>query len=125
MRACSKAIAIDNAVEGCVHETYSAAFALVQSRTAADADVRATFGAIARDELRHAELAWELARWLDGLLVLSARRRVARARRRARDELLRTATREAPAAVVRDLGVPSARVAIRVAQALAASLWEA
>jgi hypothetical protein len=57
------AIAVDNAVEGCSGETLGAAVALHQSLHA-DPPWRPLFAAIAADELRHAQLAWDIDRWL-------------------------------------------------------------
>jgi rubrerythrin len=51
------ALAIENAVEGCVYETFGAAVGLAQAMTASDAKVRAAMRRIARDEMQHAELA--------------------------------------------------------------------
>ncbi|HWO22165.1 MAG TPA: hypothetical protein VNO30_25555 [Kofleriaceae bacterium] len=58
-----EALAIENAVEGCVRETWGAVLAEWQARAAGDPRVRATFAAIARDEARHAALAWAIDRW--------------------------------------------------------------
>jgi hypothetical protein len=82
-----EAIAIDNAVEGCVRETYGALVASHQARSAKDPTVRAAMSRIARDEIRHAALSWQIDKWLSGRLDAAARERVARAKRAARDEL--------------------------------------
>lgn len=63
-RASLFAVARHNAVEGCVRETYGAALALWQARHAADPDVRAALGAIAGDEIEHAQLSRDLDAWL-------------------------------------------------------------
>src|SRR6185295_13249702 len=60
-----EAIARENAVEGCVGETYGALLAIWQAEHAADADVRAAMREIAPDEMRHAALAWAVATWAD------------------------------------------------------------
>ena len=49
-----EAIAIENAVEGCVRESFGALLATWQAKTAGDARVRAAMKRIARDETRHA-----------------------------------------------------------------------
>jgi hypothetical protein len=51
-------IAFDNAVEGCVREAFGALVATRQARTARDPVIRATMVRIARDETRHAALAF-------------------------------------------------------------------
>lgn len=63
----------DDAVEGCVHETFGALVATWQASHAADAYVRRTMRRIAADETRHAALAWEILVW--GVAQLPARDR--------------------------------------------------
>jgi hypothetical protein len=53
----------DDAVAGCVDETFAALLATWQARRAADAKVRRVMTAIAADETRHAALAWEVLHW--------------------------------------------------------------
>jgi hypothetical protein len=76
-------MAIENAVEGCVNETFAAAIVMAQSLTAKDASVRAAMRPIARDEMGHAELAWRVAAWLETMLRESERARVRRAQNAA------------------------------------------
>src|SRR5439155_17831135 len=83
-------IAVDNAVEGCVRETYGALVATYQAENAKDAAVRAAMKRIAREEIRHAALSWQLDGWLAGRLDRAARERVARAKLGARAELAST-----------------------------------
>ncbi|MEZ4360481.1 MAG: ferritin-like domain-containing protein [Kofleriaceae bacterium] len=85
-----EALALENAVEGCVRETWGALLALWQSRTALDPDVRRVFAQIARDELRHAALAWAVDRWLAPQLTGEALDRVAAARHVAMEDLTRS-----------------------------------
>lgn len=54
-------IALENATEGCVNETYGALVATFQARVAGDPRVRAAMARIARDETRHAALARDVA----------------------------------------------------------------
>jgi hypothetical protein len=75
-----ESIAHENAVEGCVHETYGAALLAWQARFATDASLGRIFATIAADEEGHAALAWAAARWLDAQLESDARERIARAR---------------------------------------------
>jgi hypothetical protein len=82
-----EAIAADNAVEGCVRETFGALVATWQAEHARDPRIRAVMRGIARDETRHAALAWRVARWSASGLDAAARRRVAKARRAAVDAL--------------------------------------
>jgi hypothetical protein len=82
-----EAIAIENAAEGCVRETWGAVIALWQTNTAADPEVRAVFAQIAKDEARHAALAWAVDEWVRPLLDDDARARVDAAREAAAQEL--------------------------------------
>ena len=116
-------IAVENAVEGCVRETFGAAAAIIQARRAADPDVRRAMSSIARDETRHATLAWDLTRWLDTRLRAGARARVAARRRVAIRDLAREATIDPPTAVRLRLGVPSATEGRRLLDALDQMLW--
>jgi hypothetical protein len=56
-------VALENAVEGCVRETYGAVQGLVEARTSPDAAMRRAMQSIAADECRHAELAWAVHEW--------------------------------------------------------------
>jgi hypothetical protein len=57
------ALAALTAEEGCVGETLGAALAAEQAGRATDAHVAQTLHKIARDEARHAELAWRFVTW--------------------------------------------------------------
>ena len=66
-------IARENAVEGCVRETYGAVMGLLEACTSSDAEVRAASTRIANDECGHAELAMAVARWMEPLLTANER----------------------------------------------------
>lgn len=59
-----RAIALENAVEGCVKEAFAALVATVQADQATDPAVRAAMTKIAHDETRHAALALAVDRFL-------------------------------------------------------------
>jgi hypothetical protein len=80
-------IALENAVEGCVRETYGAVAGLVEARTTRDRSLRRAMGTIADDECRHAELAWAVHAWAPPRLSADERRRVERAMREAQEEI--------------------------------------
>jgi rubrerythrin len=77
------ALAHENAVEGCVFETWGALTATFQAERAATPELRRAFAAIARDERRHATLAHHVHEWASGRLPQDAREAVAAARREA------------------------------------------
>lgn len=76
-------VACHNAIEGCISETFGALLGLVQARTAEHLGVRRVMANIANDEVRHAQLAWEVARWLEPKLGRTERAEVAASRARA------------------------------------------
>jgi hypothetical protein len=115
-------LAIDNAVEGCVRETYGAVVAGYQARAAADPAIAAAMTAIARDEAAHARVAWTLHRWLAPRLSPSTRDEVAAASQAARAELRAGAGTIDPT-LARVAGLPGRDVANHMLDALDASVW--
>ena len=103
-----EAIARENAIEGCVRETYGALVAMWQAERASDPAVASTLGRIARDESRHASIAWQVAAWVEPRLGVSGRARVEQARRDALAELRLELASEPPSDVVRQAGMPTA-----------------
>jgi hypothetical protein len=118
-------VARENVVEGCVRETFGAAIALAQSSMATDPQVRAAMKRIGADELRHADLAWDVAQWLDSRLEAAARNRVARAGRRAARDLVRDASGPVRPELLSHLGLPEAWRARGIAKELTDRLWSA
>ncbi|WP_147450483.1 ferritin-like domain-containing protein [Corallococcus carmarthensis] len=112
---------LENAVEGCVRETFGAFIAGWQGRTARDPEVRSTLRAIARDEVRHAELAWAVDAWARQHSSAAQRERLHQARRDA----LRALGEEVdghhpPAPLIHDAGLPSREQAQALFQGLSA-----
>jgi hypothetical protein len=116
-------LARENATEGCVRETYGALLATYQARQAGDPEVRKAMTQIARDETRHAAIAWAIASWVEPKLDAEAQARVRDARQRAAQELTRELGCEAPAKLQSAAGVPAANVAQQLARSLAGELW--
>ena len=69
-------LAIENAVEGCVRETFSALVATWQARAAQPPAVCRAFAGIAKDETRHADLAWAIDGWARSRISNRARKHV-------------------------------------------------
>jgi hypothetical protein len=115
--------ALENAVEGCVRETYGALVALRQAEHAQDPRVRQAMRRIAADEVRHAALSWQIARWLDDRVDTPTRRAVRRAQRRAVQDLRRGASSEPPRTLQLVAGLPPAIEAQRLVDALDRALW--
>ncbi|MBL9107591.1 MAG: ferritin-like domain-containing protein [Myxococcales bacterium] len=117
------AIAVENAVEGCVRETWAALSAAHQARHAHDPRHRALYQMIAADEARHAELAWALDAWLLGQLTPADHARVEAARGAAARELRAALAGEPYGHELAALGLPDPRTAHRLAASLDAALW--
>jgi len=115
-------IALENAVEGCVRETWGALIALRQAERATEPAVRTSMRRIAPDEVRHAELAWAVDRWLTPRLTPSERAQVRAARASALSELQRDARVVPDSDVCLRLGLPSAEESTALLAAFAKSL---
>jgi hypothetical protein len=117
-----ESIARENAVEGCVRETFAALVAWRQARAAGDPSIRAAMSRIARDETRHAALAWAVDDWTRALLTPAARRRVREARREASELLVEEQAFAAPPTLRAQAGLPSADEAAHMAEMLLAGV---
>jgi len=119
-------IAVENAVEGCVRETYGAVIAAYQSRTAADGGVRAAMKGIARDEARYASLAWTIGAWIEGRLTPAEQSHVAEARREAVEELASSVgrARHPSRRLKRMAGIPGPVEASEMVKRMRQALWQ-
>lgn len=99
-------IALENALEGCVRETYGALVASHQAIAASDPMVREVMRKVAQDEIRHAALGWEVARWAQKRLNPAARERVAAARRTAMQHFAAEARQALPKELIDQAGLP-------------------
>jgi hypothetical protein len=118
-----EAIARENAVEGCVRETFGAMVATWQATHAKDGAVQRAMEAIARDETRHAALSFAVARWADAQLDACARERIQRAQRRAVARLAREVAFARVDSVADVLGLPSPAEAARLFGEMRRTLW--
>jgi hypothetical protein len=101
-------MAIENAVEGCVRETYAALVTLFQAERAADPEVRKALAPIAVDEVAHAALSLRVGAWLSSQLDEASRAAVAEARRRAMTDLAAELSEDLDPELRRAVGLPSA-----------------
>lgn len=118
-----EAMAVENAVEGCVRETYGALLATRQAKLATDPVVRAAMMRIARDETRHAALSWQVSRWLETRLDSTAKRNVIRAKHAAAAELIGALANEPEVSFAALAGLPSAAEATQLATQMQSALW--
>jgi hypothetical protein len=118
-------IALENATEGCVRETFGALVAMHQRERAGDARVVAAMRQIAKDETRHAALAWDVAEWLDSRLSQDERRKVSDARAEAASTLRRDLGASIAPELTRRAGMPTPRESLALFDAIAPELWAA
>lgn len=109
------AVALHNAVEGCVHEAFAAIVAGLQARTADRSELRDVFARIADDELAHGQLAWDLHAWLMDRLAPEEQRAVERAQASALARLPEVIAKNARA-TPRGLGWPTPHRAAEMAE---------
>jgi hypothetical protein len=115
--------ALDNAIEGCVNETFGALVAHFQAKHARDEQIATVMGEIAADETRHAALAWAISRWVEKRIDDRARERVSQRRARAQRRLARSAGGALPRVLSQAAGLPTpaqVRLLLRRADTL---LW--
>jgi rubrerythrin len=120
------AIAVENAIEGCVRETWAALLAAHQATWAGDPHIRRTMRTIAADEARHAELAWAIDAWLRSVLTPEQWTDVEAARTAAARAVIAGVTTTTPAPdLVAAAGLPDRARATRLVHGLAGALWAA
>lgn len=116
-------IALENAVEGCVRETYGAVVAGYQAAHAARADMRKLMDRVYRDECAHAELAWSVHAFLLPKLSSDERARVEAAMDAAVRELHASTEVHVPYEVRSPLGLPDSAEAKRLVRGLKIHLF--
>lgn len=117
-------VAIENAVEGCVRETFGALIASWQALSAGAPRVRGAMRMLAVDEQRHAELAWAVARWAEPRLDAAARRRLRAARNASVAELAQQVAIDPPLPLVRIVGLPPRAAARTLFNEARRQLWK-
>jgi hypothetical protein len=117
-----EAIATENAIEGCVRETYGALVALWQAGHARDPVVATAMRPIAADETRHAELAWEVAAWAEPRLSPAARGRIDAAKAQALAELAGDVACPVAVPLIDLAGLPPVETATALLSGLAGEL---
>ena len=118
------AIALENAVEGCVRETFGALVAGFQAANAKDPAIARMMETIARDETRHAALSWAVARWASRRLGPEARARIGERCRDAVEALRREVDAPLDGALVTRAGLPDPAQRRALLGALEERLWD-
>ncbi len=119
------AMALENAEEGCVRETFGAALAHFSAQRAEDTELRLLWTRIAEDETRHAELSRDIGAWLSSRLLASERALVAARKYQALSRLRRGLGKEPDRSLARTAGVPTSREAHILLESLAELLTSA
>ena len=117
-------VAVDNASEGCIRETFGAVVAGVQARRSCDPVVRRALAAIAVDEARHAALSWAIDDWARSRLSSREAGRVLEAREASADNLAREIERPVPESVRSHAGIPDVATSRRLLRAMNRSLLD-
>ncbi|MBK8588186.1 MAG: hypothetical protein IPN77_03470 [Sandaracinaceae bacterium] len=116
-------VALENALEGCVRETYGAVVGHHQARHAQDPVVRAGMARVAEDETRHAALSWAVAEWSLPQLTDAQRDVIRGAQRAAISALTRSVSIPEAHVLLRDAGLPAPGAALAMLQALGEQVW--
>jgi hypothetical protein len=103
-------LAIENAREGCVRETYGAHAGAYMAEHASDPAVQSAMSSIAPDEAEHAALSQRLAAWMDERMSVAERMRVRAEMHDAALRLEHEIDATAPS-YARELGLPPRAVA--------------
>jgi hypothetical protein len=113
-------LALENAAAGCVGETFGTWLQVFQARSAPQACVQATAWRIAKDEARHAALAFRLFDWLERRLGKDERERVRATMERESVQI--DCRSSLPLALAVHLGLPSERQRVQAAREIAQQL---
>lgn len=117
-------VALENIVEGFVRQTYGAAVARFRARSASDFHVRRVMEEIAQDEYVHAELAFDVAIWLQSAIDPLEAAFVEDTLRHAVVALAEELDVEVDAELCARAGVPSRRDALMIWSGLAKRVWQ-
>ncbi len=117
-------IALDNAREGLLRETFGAAVAHHQARHATDPLIRRISRSIAADETRHAALSWDLHDWLKTQLTRDQLAQIHTALAHDLDHFSEAFCREPHADAQRLAGLPGRDASRRLFEGLRRDLWE-
>ena len=113
-------LAMDNAVEGCIFETYAALRARYQSLHAENKKVRKIMKIIARDETAHAQLAWDIHSWIMPQLSDEQRACVAKEQEKARRKLKESVQNSPSTSLSKEIGLPGQELVAELCVRLAA-----
>lgn len=118
-------IALENAVEGCVNETFAAACGIWQHEHAEHEAFRAVMGRVAEEESGHAELSWGIHSWIMQQLTEAQQQHIRQAQRETVAALESSFKVENDVVLRQAVGLPGVEDAARLFQELRGQLWDA
>ena len=117
-------IALENAVEGCVNETFAAACGLWQSEYAQLDVFRKVIAHITEEEMGHAALSWEIHQWVMPQLSEIQQEQILVAQAEAVDSLVSDFNQESNPMLQQAFGLPTKDDVARLFAQLKNSVWE-
>ena len=117
-------IALENAVEGCVNETFAAACGLWQSEYAQLDVFRQVIGHITEEEMGHAALSWDIHQWIMPQLSEVEQEQIRAAQAEAVESLVEDFKQESNPVLQQAFGLPTKDDAARLFAQLKRSVWE-
>jgi hypothetical protein len=116
-------VALENAVEGCIRETYGALVGAYQAVRARDLDLRLAMRTIAPEEARHAALAHAVHQWALSRLSADERDKLRRAQVAAVFSLARECSVPPDCELMEQAGLPDSGMACSLLGELTRELW--
>jgi hypothetical protein len=117
------AVALENAREGCVRETYGALVGVWQSKHSRDPVVREVMSRIAIDESRHAELSADIDSWARTQLSASEQKALDAERQEALRQLVARGADSVSQELIDMAGLPDADSNSRLLQLAQTQIW--
>lgn len=118
-------IALENAVEGCVNETFAAACGIWQHEHAEHEAFRAVMGRVAEEESGHADLSWKIHHWVMPQLSKVEQQHIYQAQQEAVAGLENSFKVENDQVLRLAVGLPDVADAARLIRELRGQLWNA
>jgi hypothetical protein len=116
-------VAIENAREGCVRETFGALVAVYQAQHSRDPIVRSVMTQIAVDESRHAELSADIDAWARTMLSPRAQSKLDEAQREALALLQVSLSQPVAQDLIERAGLPDATTNLALFEKASQSVW--
>jgi len=110
----------ENAIEGCIRETFGALVATHQARQATDQQIQRAMTVIAADETRHASLAWRVANWAETKLTADEKEELRALQRAEVERMAQSLTQEETA--LPEAGFPGRNESLRLLNGFAQAI---